>query len=85
MIGGFVRNNLSCSKAVSASSDQKKCLEALRSLKNGRPFSSRHNIKLLRVAMQPISCGDLVGVGLDATGTNDVAQEYAGWNSKDAL
>ena len=23
--------------------------------------------------------------GLDATGTDDVAQEYAGWNSKDAL
>ena len=29
--------------------------------------------------------GDLVGVGFEATGTNDVAQEYAGWNSKDAL
>ena len=29
--------------------------------------------------------GDFVGVGLDATGADDVAQEYAGWNSKDAL
>ena len=29
--------------------------------------------------------GDLVRVGFDATGTDDVAQEYTGWNSKDAL
>ena len=28
---------------------------------------------------------DLVRVGFDATGADDVAQEYARWNSKDAL
>ena len=55
MIGGFIRNNLSCSKAVSALSDQEKRSEALRSLKNGSPFLLRHNIKRLRVAMQPVS------------------------------
>ena len=29
--------------------------------------------------------GDLVEVGFDAMGVDDVAQEYAGWNSKVAL
>ena len=29
--------------------------------------------------------GDLVGVGFAATCADDVAQEYTGWNSKDAL
>ena len=100
MIGGFIRYNLSCSKAVSASSDQEKRSEALRSLKNGSPFSLRRDIKRLRAAMQPVTfCmsfytswsfhvgdgGDLVGVGLNATGADDVAQEYAGWNSKDEI
>ena len=100
MIGGFVKNNLSCSKAVSASSDQEKRSEALSSLKNGSPFSPRHDIKRLRAAMQPVSfyislmhvghfmlvmAETLSGVGFDATGTDDVAQEYAGWNSKNAL
>ena len=102
MIGGFVKNNLSCSKAVSASSDQEKRSEALSSLKNGSPFSPRHDIKWLRAAMHPVSFyisftqvsywpfhigndGDLVGVGFDTAGADDVAQEYAGWNSKDAL
>ena len=100
MIEGFVRNNLSCSKAVSASSDQEKCSEALRSLKKGSPFSSRHDIKWLRAGMQPVSfCMSFMQVGrfmlvmvetfsevgLDAMGADDVAQEYAGWNSKDAL
>ena len=55
MIRGFVRNNLSCSKAVSASSDQEKRLEALSSLKNGSPFSPRCDIKRLRAAMHPVS------------------------------
>ena len=55
MIGGFVKNNLSCSKAVSASSDQEKRLEALRSLKKGSPFSPRREINQLNVAMQPVS------------------------------
>ena len=55
MIGGFVKNNLSCSKAVLASSDQVKRSEALSSLKNGSPFSSRHDIKRLRAAMHPVS------------------------------
>ena len=55
MIEGFVRNNLSCSKAVSASSNQEKRSEALRSLKNGSPFKPRHDIKRLRAAMQPVS------------------------------
>ena len=88
MIGGFVKNNLSCSKAVSTSSDQEKHSEALRSLKKGSPFSPRHDMKRLRAAMQPVSfCisfmairhfhvgdgGDLVGVGFDATDTDDVA------------
>ena len=54
MIRGFVRNNLSCSKAVSASSDQEKRSEALKSLKNGSPFSPRRDIKRLRAAMQPV-------------------------------
>ena len=55
MIGGFIRNDLSCSKAVSASSNQEKHSKALRSLKNGSPFSPRHAIKRLRAAMQPVS------------------------------
>ena len=64
MIGGFVRNNLSYSKAVSASSDQEKRSEALRSLKNDSPFSSRHDMKRLKAAMQPISfCISLMHVG----------------------
>ena len=95
MIRGFVRNNLSCSKAVSASSDQEKRSEALRSLKKGSPFSPRRDMKRLRAAIQPMNfCislthvgdgGDLVGVGFDAAGADDVAQGYTGWNSKDAL
>ena len=28
---------------------------------------------------------DLVSFGFDAMGADDVAQEYVGWNSKDAL
>ena len=64
MIGVFVRNNLSCSKAVSASSDQEKRSKALRSLKNGSPFSPRRDIKRLRAAMQPVSfCISLTHVG----------------------
>ena len=55
MIEGFVINNLSCSIAVSASSDQEKRSEALSSLKNGSPFSLRHDIKRLRAAMHPVS------------------------------
>ena len=64
MIEGFVRNNLSCSKAVSASSDQEKCSEALRSLKKGSPFSPRRDMKRLKAAMQPVSfCISLTHVG----------------------
>ena len=64
MMGGFVRNNLSCSKAVSASSDQEKCSEALRSLKKGSPFSLRRDMKRLKAAMQPVSfCISLTHVG----------------------
>ena len=64
MIGGFVKNNLSSSKAVYTSSDQKKRSEALRSLKNGSPFSPRHDIKWLRAAMQPVSlCISFTQVG----------------------
>ena len=100
MIGGFVRNNLSCLKAVSASSDQEKRSEALSSLKNGSPFSPRHDIKRLRVAMHPMSfcisftqvgrfilvmAETLSGLGSMPRGTDGVAKEYAGWNSKDAL
>ena len=55
MIRGFVRNNLSYSKAVSASFDQEKRSEALSSLKNGSLFSPRHGIKWLRAAMHPVS------------------------------
>ena len=55
MIGGFVKNNLSYSKAVSSSFDQEKCSEALSSLKNGSPFLSRRDIKRLRAAMHPVS------------------------------
>ena len=52
-------------------------------------------MKRLKAAMQPVSfCislthvgdgGDLVRVGLDTSRADDVAQEYTGWNSKDAL
>ena len=64
MIGGFVRNNLSCSKAVSASFDQEKRSEAMRSLKNGSPFLLRHDIKWLRAAMQLVSfCMSFTQVG----------------------
>ena len=64
MIRGFVKNNLSCSKAISASSDQEKRSEALRSLKNDSPFSPRHDIKRLKAAMQPVSfCISLTLVG----------------------
>ena len=99
MIEGFVRNNLSCSKVVSASSDQEKCSVALRSLKKGSPFLSRCDMKrqsshaackLLYILYVGWSFhvgdgGDLVRVGIDATGDDDIAQEYAEWNSKDAL
>ena len=54
MIKGFVRNNLSCSKVVFASSHQEKCSEALRSLKNGSPFSPRHDIK--RAESNHVAC-----------------------------
>ena len=54
MIEGFVRNNLSCSKAVFASSDQEKRSEALRSLKNGSPFLPRRDMKRLRATMHPV-------------------------------
>ena len=64
MIGGFVRNSLSCSKAVSTSFDQEKRSEALRRLKNGSPFSPRRDIKRLRAAMQPVSfCMSFTDVG----------------------
>ena len=64
MIGGFVRKNLSYSKAVSASFDQEKRSEALRSLKNGSPFSPRRDIKRLRASMQPVSfCMSFTQVG----------------------
>ena len=91
MIRGFVKNNLSCSKAISASSDQEKHLEALRSLKNGSPFSPRHDIKraksihatckLLYILYEhwPFHVGDggdLVRVAFDAAGADDVAQQY---------
>ena len=55
MIRGFVKNNLSYSKAMFASFDQQKRSESLRSLKKGSPFSLRHDMKRLRSAMQPIS------------------------------
>ena len=55
MIGGFIRNNLSYSKAVSASFDQEKRSEALRNLKNGSPFLLRRDMKRLNVAMQLVS------------------------------
>ena len=55
MIGGFVRNILSYSKAMLASSDQEKRSEALRSLKNGSAFSPRRDMKRLKATMQPIS------------------------------
>ena len=55
MIGGFVRNNLSYSKAVSASSDQEKHSEALSSLKNGSPFLPRRDMKWLKAVMLPVS------------------------------
>ena len=57
-------------------------------------------MKRLKAAMQPVSfcislthvghfmlvmAETLSGVGLDATCADDVAQEYTGWNSKDAL
>ena len=64
MIKGFVRNNLSYSKAVSASSDQEKRSEALSSLKNDSPFSPRRDIKRLRAAMHPMSlCISFMQVG----------------------
>ena len=55
MIGGFVRNNLSCSKAISASFDQEKRSKALRNLKNGSLFLPRRDIKRLRAVMHSIS------------------------------
>ena len=87
MIGGFVRNNLSYSKAIPVSSDQEKCSEALSSLKNSSPFSPRCDIEsesshapyeLLYIlyAGWPLHIGDgedLVGVGFDTAGTDDVA------------
>ena len=64
MIGGFVKNNLSCSKAILASSDQEKHSEALSSLKNGRPFLLRRDIKRLRAAMHPMRfCISFMQVG----------------------
>ena len=64
MIEGFVRNNLSFSKAISASFDQEKHSEALRSLKNGRPFLPRRDIKRSREAVHPISlCISFTQVG----------------------
>ena len=99
MIEGFVRNNLSCSKVVSASSDQEKRSEALRSLKKGSPFLSRCDMKrqsshaacmLLYIlnACWPFHVGDggdLVRIWLDASCADNVAQEDTGWNSKDVL
>ena len=29
--------------------------------------------------------GDLIGIGFDTMGADDVAQEYVGWNLKDAF
>ena len=55
MIGGFVKNNLSCSKAISASFNQEKRSEALSNLKNGSPFSLRRDMKRLREAMHSVS------------------------------
>ena len=64
MIGGFVRNNLSCLKAISASFDQEKRSEALRNLKNDSPFSLRCDIKRLRATIQPVSfCMSFTQVG----------------------
>ena len=100
MIRGFVKNNLSCSKVVSASTDQEKRSKALWSLKKGSPFSPMCDMKWLKAVIQPVSfCISLthvghfmlvmaetfVGVGFDATCADDVAQEYTRWNSKDAL
>ena len=100
MIGGFVKNTLSYSKAKSTSSDQEKRSEALRSLKKGSPFSPRRDMKRLKAAMQPVSfCISLMHVvrfmlvmaeilsrvGFDAMCADYVAQEYTGWNSKNAL
>ena len=100
MIGGFIKNNLSCSKAILASSNQEKHSEALSSLKNGSPFSLRRDINWLRAAMHPVSfcisfmqvgrfilvmAETLSGLGSMPRGTDGVAKEYAGWNSKDAL
>ena len=52
--------------------------------------SSHAACKLLYIldACWPFHVGDgrdLVGVGFDATSADDVAQQYSGWNSKDAL
>jgi hypothetical protein len=53
--GEDVRNYLSSAKVVSASSDHSKFSYALRSLKNGKPFSSSRDMNRLRAAMHPIS------------------------------
>jgi hypothetical protein len=69
----------------------------MRSLKKGKPFSLRRDMKWLKTASKLLyildACwsfhfgdgGDLVGIGLYASCADNVAQEYIGWNSKDAL
>lgn len=53
--GGVVRKVLSSSKALSASDVQKNFSDARRSLKKGRAFSPRREIKRLRATKQPAS------------------------------
>jgi hypothetical protein len=52
--GGDVRNCLSSTKAVLASSDHSNFSFALRSLKNGKPFSPSLDMNRLRAAMHPV-------------------------------
>ena len=55
MTGGVVRNCLSSAKALLALGVQVNFYEALRSLKNGKPFSPNQDMKQLKAAMHPIS------------------------------
>jgi hypothetical protein len=49
------KNYLCSTKVVLASSDHSNFSFALRSLKNGRPFSSSRNMNRLKVAMHPVN------------------------------
>ena len=50
-----MRNCLSSSKALLASGVQVNFLEALSSLKKGKPFSPNQDMKWLKAAMHPVS------------------------------